>query len=153
MRKTQQKGITLLLSVIISSVAALLGLGVFMVIFGEIGISGTSKPSVIAFYAADTGLECSLYADIILNKFATTSPQATNIDCNGTAVPMTYTPDGIGGGTFKFNFQVSSQACATVNAAKLNTGQTVIDSYGENRPNCAAASSARVYQRGLQVLY
>ena len=148
----QKKGVTLLISVLISSMAALLGLGVFLIVFSEAGISGTTKSSAVAFYAADSGIECALYADIKLNAFATSSP-ATTINCNGTAVPLTFVADGQGGGTFKFNFTVTTGAsCATVEAIKINSGQTKIDSYGENVPDCTT-SSVTVIQRALEVVY
>lgn len=137
---------------LISSTATLLGLGVFMIIYGELGISSSSKASQIAFYAADTGIECSLYADLILDSFSTSTP-AANINCNGTPVSLNFVADGIGGGTFKFNFTVTTgKACATITATKMNNGRTIIDSFGENVPDCTT-SSARVIQRGLEVSY
>lgn len=147
-----KKGITLLISVLISSMAALLGLGIFMIVFGELGISGTSKASAVAFYAADSGVECALYADAFLGSFSTSSP-AADINCNGDAVPLTFTADGLGGGTFKFNFTVTAGAsCATVDVIKKNNGQTIINSYGENVPNCTSPTT-KVIQRALEVAY
>lgn len=123
-----------------------------MIVYGELGISGASKASQIAFYAADSGVECGLYADLILNSFSTSSP-AANINCNGTTVTLNYAADGIGGGTFRFNYTVTlGKSCATVIAVKMSAGQTIIDSFGETVPDCTVSNS-RVIQRGLEVAY
>lgn len=148
----QKKGITLLLAMLISSTASLLGLGIFMIVYGELGISTAAKESQIAFYAADSGIECALYADVMLNSFSTSTP-ATDINCNGTPVTLQSASDGVGGVTFRFNFTVMpGRSCATVTAMKLGSGKTVIDSFGENVPDCTT-SNARVIQRGLEIMY
>ena len=155
-------GIALLMAIYISSAASLLGLGILMLLYGQLGIAGSAKGSVVAFYAADTGLECALYGDLIDNRFSTSSPEAINntvtINCNGSSQPVSTTLNDIDSdgdkdeGTFKFNYQVSSDAYASVTAQKLSSGQTIISSFGENVPNCSI-SSVRTVQRGLEVTY
>lgn len=159
----QRKGITLLLAMLISSTASLLGLGIFMIVYGELGISGSSKASQIAFYAADSGLECSLYYDVIEKTVLATStypyssfPVPFSINCNGSNTTGGYTSigpnDGTHGGIFKFNFTVMPGSCATVTVLKTSAGQTIIDSFGETVPDCTVSNS-RVIQRGLEVVY
>lgn len=155
----QKKGITLLLAILISSAASLLSLGVFMIIFGELGISTASKESMKAFYAADTGVECSLYYDLVVKTtFATStyaaSPASFTVNCNGSSVTGTYIADGIGGGTFSYSFTVTggSSSCSTVTVTKMSGGQTIVDAFGENIADCNTSNS-RVIQRGLEVAY
>ena len=144
-----RRGIALLMAVYISSIASLLGLGVFLLIYGELGISGTAKGSVVAFYAADSGLECALKWDLVNHIFATSSSAYSfPIDCTGSNSTVDFTPPS----TFKVNYQVSSNSCVSITVQKFGSGQTILDSFGENVPNCAVPSSGAV-QRGLNVTY
>jgi len=158
----KSRGIALLMSVFISSAASLLGLGVFLMLYGQLGISGTAKGSVVAFYAADSGLECALYGDLVDNRFSTSSPEAISntvvINCNGSSQPVVTTlanPDGdsdMDEGVFKFDYQVSSGSCVSITVQKLVSGQTILSSFGENIPDCSI-STTRAVQRGLEVSY
>ena len=56
-----QKGISLLLVVLISSVILAIGLGISSVIIQQTKMMENIGYSVIAFYAADTGIEAALY--------------------------------------------------------------------------------------------
>ena len=73
----------MLLAIFISSLALALSLGIFTIIFGELGISGTSKESLEAFYAADSGIECALFWDIKQQAFSTST--SNNISCAGNS--------------------------------------------------------------------
>ncbi|KKT40841.1 MAG: hypothetical protein UW30_C0017G0011 [Candidatus Giovannonibacteria bacterium GW2011_GWA2_44_13b] len=148
--RKKNKGIALLMAMYISSAASLLGLGVFMLLYGQLGIAGTAKGSVVAFYAADTGLECALYGDLVSKIFSTSTPPAT-INCAGSDRNVAFQPSGMSG-TFKFDYQVSPNACVSVTVQKLASGQTILDSFGENVSDCSV-SSTRSIQRGLEVTY
>ena len=153
----QKKGIALLMAVYISSAAIMLGLGVLMLLFGELGLTGSAKGSAVAFYGADTGIECGLYYDMRQNAFSTTTP-ITPINCNGGLRSVAFTRidtngDGLqNGGNFTFDFSVPSNACVKVTVQKLESGQTVIDSFGQNVSDCAIVSQKSA-QRGLEVSY
>ena len=56
-----QKGISLLLVVLISSVILAIGLGISSIIIQQTKMMENIGYSVIAFYAADTGIEAALY--------------------------------------------------------------------------------------------
>ena len=154
-----RQGITLLMSVYISSAAILLGLGVYLLLFGELGLSGTAKGSILAFYAADTGIECGLYYDLVQKTvLATTtygsSPASFSINCNGGSQTGTFTRIGSSnnGGNFIFSFSASADSCVKVTVQKLESGQTIIDSFGQNLSDCAIVSQ-KASQRGLEVIY
>jgi len=88
MSKHAQKGFTLLLATLISSLLLLLGATIFNIIKKEIVLSSLGRDSQFAFYAADTGAECALYWDFRFNHFgSTTAP--TEITCDGQTVPIT----------------------------------------------------------------
>ena len=108
----KRKGVTLLIAVLISSAALLVGVGVYTLLVGEIRISGSEKDSLSAFYASDSGAECFLYwffkrAD---NGFRDNVPFATSTDdgvgppdsntiyCNGQTIEVGGTQAWANGG-------------------------------------------------------
>lgn len=142
-KKIKTKGVTLLLAILISSVALTLGLGVSIILLGELGLAGTAKESLTAFYAADSGVECALYWDIKQLAFATTT--VNSINCANASFNV--------GGGFVSNFSVDFDGgCAKVRVDKTNPLQTIITSLGENKA-CSALSSPKTVQRGLEVKY
>lgn len=60
------RGITMLLVVAILSALMSVSLGIFNLIYGQIKISGEIADSFLAFYAADQGIEKTLYLDRIV---------------------------------------------------------------------------------------
>lgn len=61
-----KNGFALLLSLIVTSILLVVGLGVSGVAFREIQLSSFGNQSEIAFYAAETGLECGMYWDKVM---------------------------------------------------------------------------------------
>lgn len=136
----KKRGITLLLSVFVSSLSLTLGVGIFTLLFSEIEFSGTAKESLLAFYASDAGIECALFWDIQRNAFATSS--TSSITCDGD----TFTVGGPGGFS-RFTIPFDDGSCATVEVTKSIT--TLIESQGKN----ICAESSKTVQRGLRVNY
>lgn len=62
-RNKSEKGITLLLVVVILSALSSVSLGIFNIIYGQIKISGEIADSATAFYSAEQGVEKTLYLD------------------------------------------------------------------------------------------
>ncbi len=63
--KKDKRGFVLLFAVLISSILLSIGLGMFSIAYKELLLSTTDRESQIAFYAADTGMECVLYWDLV----------------------------------------------------------------------------------------
>lgn len=59
----EQKGVVILLVMVILSALLSVSIGIFNVVFGELRISGEIADSFVAFYAADQGIERTLYLD------------------------------------------------------------------------------------------
>lgn len=138
----KKRGVTLLLAIFISALALALGLGIFTIIFGELGISGTSKESLEALYAADSGVECALFWDIKQQAFSTST--ANSINCAGNTV-------SVGGSTLSvFDLNFSNNSCAHVRLQKTGS-ETIITSLGENI--ACGLTGSRTVQRGLEVKY
>ena len=143
-----KQGITLLLAIFIGSLVLTLGMGVFTLLYGEFIFSSTTKDSLKAFFAADSGIECALYWDIRFNSFATSTTSA--IVCDNDTIAS------VGGSSGVSNFVVtfSDGSCTAVTVAKSDGGDTNITSLGQNMGDSACRSqSERVVQRGLEAHY
>ena len=68
--KQKQRGFTLLVAVIFMSVMLAFGLALGSLSYKQQVLASSSIESQYAFYAADAGLECALYADQKQNLFA-----------------------------------------------------------------------------------
>lgn len=88
-----KRGFTLLLAVLISGILLALGLALFNIASKELVLASAGRDSQFAFYAADAGIECALYANSKQDAFASTSP-ITEITCASGTLP----PGGQGGG-------------------------------------------------------
>ena len=136
-----QKGITLILAVFISSLTLTLGMGVFTILFGQLAFSSTAKESLVAFYAADSGIECGLFWDTQNNSFDTSS--TANINCDGESFNV-----GGASGISRFTINFNDGSCAEVEVVK--SSDTTITSLGKN---ICQAGSSKTLQRGLRVNY
>ncbi len=147
----KQKGFTLLLAVLVSSIVLSVGLAIFSLTFKELRLSSAGRESQFAFYAADSGIECALYHDQRANAFSTTSP-SSSITCNNTSLPVTSsTPIP---GTYVRTFSLvldsaSNRYCSNVTVTKTD-GDTAISARGTN--TCGGADSRRV-ERAIEVTF
>jgi len=165
-----KRGVTLLLAVLMSSIALSVGVGIFSLLFSEIQISGSVKDSTTAFYAADSGLECALYWSLQSNKdsneidpFQTTGG-ANSITCNnesffvGGAASCIDSPSCDNASSdIPLRFADGIKNCAQVTVEKENIAgiiQIRLISGGENREDCSTSpTSLRVFQQGLKVIF
>jgi hypothetical protein len=82
-----QRGFTLLVAVVLSSVALAIGLSLLNISYKQVLLASAAKQSQNAFYAADSVLECALYFDQQLDAFNyITAAPAASIICNGITV-------------------------------------------------------------------
>ena len=125
----EQKGITLLLVVVLLSAILSIGVGIFNVVLGELRISGEVADSFRALYAADQGIERTLYLDRQVQAF-----------CTLAQGPNCFVARGV---------PVQSEGCYTVRISKQG-GITEIIIAGQYR---CGESPARVVKRGFQVTY
>lgn len=153
-----KKGITLLIAVLVASIALAIGLGIFDIFFRELRISRGLLPSFVAFYAADAGVECALYYHIdIVNGslFNPADPPAT-INCGGNPptppVPITHTTLGNGDEEFTYEYEIDNGSCVRVRVIRRDVGTPSecnrIEALGRNE-NCAGSGTGFVVERGF----
>lgn len=154
----KNKGISLIIALFTITLLLALSLSIGNIIVRQSRIINTSVSSQLAFYAADSALECAIYWDIIsddglINKvnpetsedtyvFNITYPDTANtIKCGPAGAPKGFTknietdPDTAEEYTkssFYLDYSTSEySACAFVNVRKY-AGRTYIDSRGYN---------------------
>jgi Tfp pilus assembly protein PilX len=146
--RAQERGFTLLLAILVSSLLLAIGLAISNIILKEILLSSSGRESQFAFYAADSGAECALFWDIKAKAFATSS--ATAISCNSQLL------GSVGGqgydvpSTFTLDF-APEPYCAKVSVTKsASPERTNIESRGYNTCN---TSNPRRVERAIKVRY
>lgn len=118
-RNRNAGGFTLLLSVLVVSLALALGLAIFSITIKGLLLSSVSRESQFAIYAADTGIECALFWDQRADAFSTSTP--SSITCNNATIP------NMGGqgydvpSTFTLDFSPQPY-CAVVSVIKSGGG-------------------------------
>jgi len=160
MMQNTQKGFTLFIAVLIGSLMLAIGFSIFNLTFKELLLTASARESQIAFYAADTGLECALYHDQKESAFI--PGESATVSCSSLgAVPFLGSSSNA---IWTWNFEVSSSVCAKVEVKKVSgIGQdpkTTIKSFGYNTScdflqddSSEDATNAKRTERGLQVTY
>lgn len=151
-----QRGFTLLMAALVSSIVLALGSSIFMIAQKQVTLSSLGRDSQFAFYAADVGAECALYWDLRYFYFSTTTIAETPT-CDNKPITAT----GIGtAAPYVAEFRIdlftdgSSGYCADVTVSKnTSSPYTVIHSDGYSVPCSAITTSSRALQRSVELHY
>lgn len=177
---SRKRGISLIIALLTTTLLLAISFSVGGIILRQFRIISTSVQSQIAFYAADSALDCSIYWDIIsddgsMNKvnvdgsntyvFGITPPggnPASIIKCGSDNAPagLVYTADAsIATTTFYLNYSTPQYpACAYVSIVKT-PDRTFIETRGYNiglsgnTCDLTNAVSRRIVERGLQYVH
>jgi len=69
MKKNNHKGSALLLTLLIIAAVLSIAFGVSRLSLGELKLSRDTSTSLVAYYAAETGVECEMFADRVNPTF------------------------------------------------------------------------------------
>ena len=110
-------------------------------------ISASGRESQLAFYAADTGLECALYWDVQnpSGNSAFFTSTGSQINCNNQMM----TVGGSAQSTFTLNLSPDPY-CVIVTVTKNPDNSTLIESRGYN--TCDVSNPRRV-ERAIRAIY
>lgn len=125
------KGITLLLVILVLSALLAISIGIFNLVFGEFRISGEISDSFVAFYAADRGMEKLLYMDRV----------ADNVPGCGGSGACQWGPTG--------PYSLENGACFRLIYRRLGSGDALAIAGGEYRCGISALS----VQRAVETIY
>ncbi len=157
-----QKGFVILFTILISAIVLMIGLGIFSIATRETILSGTAREAQYAFYAADAGVECALYAESIPGGPFTPLGHGTPFSC-GTAGSISVA----GTGTSEldpFIFHVlmgtgQAQTCAKVSVFDFSTSsghparRVISQGYNVCNPDGTPAANPILVERDLDTMY
>lgn len=163
-RTTHNRGFALLVSIIFMSVMLSLGLALSSIGYKQSVLASTSIDSQYAFYAADSALECALYADQQQHLFAYNADlnaSAPAMTCNGAApvsvVTVSHTETQW---VTRTRLSIDSGArCADITLYKPADGADTTHLFSQGySASCdavanAASTNARFSARGLEAHY
>ena len=154
---TMNKGFTLFIAMIVMGTLALIAGGVVSLAVRQAVTSSSVRESEVAFYAADTGLECALYWDVHNfldpsgnSAFATST--TSTIECNKDASNPgnEWVVGGSDTSVISFITFLPNSYCAKVTVTKSVGGFTTIESQGYN--TCDTSNPRRV-ERAVRASY
>ena len=152
-KKIPQRGFTLLIAVVLSSVALALGLALIDISYKQVTLALASKQSQYAFVNADTALECTLYWDQKQDAFNHANAGSNfSISCGGMSIPVSF-PSSSGVRTATFTMpcpQGGATVAATVTVRKESDARTNI--YANGYSVCSPTDLRRI-ERGLKASY
>lgn len=168
--KKKQSGFTILVAVVTAGILLIIAMTIGGIALKEQVLSTASKESQIAYYAADSGMECALFWDQKKGVFSPgtdqsngdlTLPDVPTINCNGKSI-VTKIIDDKNSLNYVFQFLIpglpgvgsEKSACAVVEitkttADKYSITKTMVESHGYN--TCDA--SLRRLERGIVATY
>lgn len=167
--KHHHRGFTLFIAVITVSIVLAIGISILNITLKEYQLSGLSRDSEIAFYAADAGLECALYWDTGVEPptFDPLNTASRAVTCMGSG--PTIQPDGAYPEQYDLEYSWGTPSlCARVRVIKFqNTlnyngatytcvagfSCTIIESRGYNRGCTSVATDPRTVERALRTRY
>ena len=128
----------MLFSVLISSLLVAIGLSIFSLTLKELTISTSARESQVAFYAANSGMDCAIYWNFQNAFINDTVPSVQCGESFGSA--------SASGDVYKFKFDITSDPngpCVEVVVTKGT--DTIIESRGKN----ICGAEGRKVERGL----
>lgn len=150
-----QRGFTLLIAIILASVALALGLALVDIAYRQTVLSSTARQSQSAFYNADAALECVLYWDQQKDFFNSNPFNVAqgSVECGG--LPVTLSSVRVGASPTVTTYTVPCSGggvSASVTVWKNNPGLYENILYATGYNTCDTENQRRV-ERGLKVTY
>jgi len=177
MSKKTQKGFTLFIAVVVSSLLLLVVLSISNLAFKETILSSAGKESSLAFYASDSGIECALFWDLRdpAGQSAFISSPKKTIECGVELVagevgfnqssypgfnvsdPATYgnnKPDcNIDPVESTFVVSFENKTCSEVTVRKCFAGTTLKTTIESKGRSTCDVSNPRRFERAIRVIY
>lgn len=139
-KNTHHKGFVILFTILIAAIIMVIGLGIYSIASRETVLSGTAREAQYAFYAADAGVECALYAQYLDNTSGNApiiaNPSSMPFNCG--AIPASIILGGLGfvDNPYVMNIVVDTthKTCAKVSIFDVGSTRRII-SQGYNLCN------------------
>jgi len=158
-----EKGFVALFTVLLTSVILAMAIGIASISLKEIVLSSAASEGSLAFFAADSGIECALYWE--MNTQDELSP---NLNCNGRSPEPTpsqpvfgpvSSTDPTSPETYYFSipFGENGNLCADIvvkrGVTEVAGVSTLIESKGSNTPCDDRTNNPKRVERAIRVTY
>ena len=160
-QKKMSAGFIIVLGVLVATILFSLGFGIAAFALKQILVTSTIKNSYVAFYAADSGLECAYYWNnqrndgrvrsvFTDNSIAPDDEQQnwTSLECNNTVITDFEYPNNTTFG-FQLSDKLPGDATTSVTVTKFNTG-TFHNQYDAVGLNSAVVASPKRVERRIR---
>lgn len=149
-----KKGFTLFMSLVVAGTLLLVSSGMVTLAVRQSKIASAGKDSQMAFYAADTAMDCAIYWDVAnpdgQSAFATSTSSVINCNKDSSNSGNQWT---VGGGSVSTVNSVTflpDLYCAKFTVTKNDDGTTIIEAKGYN--TCDSNNPRRV-ERAVRATY
>jgi len=154
-KKIEEGGYAILFTVVVVGIISMITMGLAESAYKQAILSSVARDSTTAFYQADIGSECALYAD---KKEFYLNPTGTPLKCAGKDliyVNTNLSTDGIG--EYKINPTVidstSSSKCFRVTITKTDDGASLHTDVVTKGYNNCKTNNLRTVERSIKVTY
>lgn len=132
--KLQQAGFTILVAVVTASILLIIAMSIGGIALKEQVLSTSGKESQVAFFAADSAMECALYWDQKKGVFAPNQdgglPQniTASVDCNNNgSISVAYqTISSSGAGAFQYSYSFTENGISINGGTGTTCAQAVV---------------------------
>lgn len=150
--KLNNGGYAILFTVVIVGIISMITIGLSNTAYKQTVLSSVAKDSTIAFYQADIGSECALYADTKLSMFSDDTKTSGEFDCAGNKLKYVHET---GTSLYKLNTEneTSPKKCFRIEMTKTVDINGVISTIVSKGYNRCDKSNIRTVERGINVVY
>lgn len=150
--KSHKDGFTILVAVVTASILLIIAMSIGGIALKEQVLSASGKESQVAFFAADTAMECALYWDQKVGVFAPDqngNPPSTppSVGCNNNSlVPATASSFSVGDTQYSYSFV--EENIPVGNGSRTTCAQVTVTKYVNDSSfdgNGVARDPTRVY--------
>ena len=154
-KKTEEGGYAILFTVVIVGIISMITMGLAESAYKQAVLSSVARDSTTAFYQADIGSECALYAD---KKEFYLNPTGTILNCAGRSLSYVNTnlsTDGIG--EYEINptetDSILNTKCFRVTITKTDDGDSLHTDVVTKGYNNCKTNNLRTVERSIKVTY
>lgn len=156
-KKTQQSGFAMLFTVLIISIILSLAVGISSITFKQGLLSSIAKDSQVAFFTADSGLECGLLYDLMNTGGAYHFPRGrapnsitlTTFSCNNLQFQISVAESSMNYIVFREVVSNQNNPCRTIVFNKTHATEKKVQSRGYN----ICRNVPRQVERALEAKY
>lgn len=154
-KKREEGGYAILFTVVIVGIISMITMGLAEAAYKQTILSSVARDSTTAFYQADIGSECALYAD---KKELYLNATGSEFICAGKTLSyknVDETTDGLG--NFEINPSdsdlISSNKCFRIIISKTDDGEALHTELVTSGYNICKKNNLRTVERSIRVSY